>query len=364
MTRYEAYAEKHWEDQGLAHLLVARTREDGSTDYAVFLVDLFCLGVKDAFFEAGVTEAELREFVDQRLPEDFRERFHPACARKLIEGALTYAESLGFTPHRDFRKARKVLSGIDASACPREFTYGRDGRPCYIRGSDDTDERVDRICAILEARCGAEGFDYEDPGAEDEDAALGMRDDLMDWLEAEPVEVPGFYEVSGLVTAMQLCPEVLMPAKLLEVLWGPEGRKWENQEEAREFMTLLMNYWNEVAGLIAGTVDPAAPAEETCVDIWEDDFEPDNGVGLIVALRAWAAGFTRATEIWPLAWGETPSWPDLAPYWEFLRCFAQYEQPGTVARLEQMAAETPPRNFGRSVAAIARALRSSRRTPG
>ncbi len=44
MTRYEAYIEKHWEDQGLAHLLVARIREDGAADYAVFLVDLFCLG--------------------------------------------------------------------------------------------------------------------------------------------------------------------------------------------------------------------------------------------------------------------------------------------------------------------------------
>lgn len=32
MTRYEAYVEKHWEDHGLAHLLVARTREDGATD--------------------------------------------------------------------------------------------------------------------------------------------------------------------------------------------------------------------------------------------------------------------------------------------------------------------------------------------
>ncbi len=319
--------------------------------------------MKEAFFVAGVTEADVREFVDQRLPEDMRERFHPACAKKMIEGAFAYADSLGFTPHRDFRKARKVLSGIDASVCPREFAYGRDGRPCYIRGGDDSGERVDRICAVLEARCGAAGFDYEDPGADEEEEDLALRDDLMDWLEAEPAEVPGFYEVSGLVTAMQLCPEVLMPTKLLEVLWGPEGRKWENQEEVREFMTLLMNYWNDVAGLIAGTVDPAAPTEETCVDIREDDFADDNGIGLIIAMRAWAAGFTRATEIWPLAWGEALRRPDLAPHWELLRCFAKDEQPGNVARLEQMATETPPRNLGRSVAAIARGLRPNFQLP-
>jgi hypothetical protein len=33
------------------------------------------------------------------------------------------------------------------------------GRPCYIRGSDDSEERVRRVCAILDAWFGAEGFD-------------------------------------------------------------------------------------------------------------------------------------------------------------------------------------------------------------
>ena len=36
MTRYEAYVEKNWQELGLAHLLVARIRDDGSADFAVF----------------------------------------------------------------------------------------------------------------------------------------------------------------------------------------------------------------------------------------------------------------------------------------------------------------------------------------
>jgi hypothetical protein len=125
MTRYEAYIEKNWMETGLAHLLVARIRENGATDFAIFLVDLFCLGVKDVVLENDVAESELRELVAERLPDDFREPVAPACAKKMIEGALAYAEKLGFAPHANFRKARKVLSGLDASRCPQEFTYGR-----------------------------------------------------------------------------------------------------------------------------------------------------------------------------------------------------------------------------------------------
>lgn len=174
MTRYEAYVEKSWRETGLAHLLVARIREDGSADFTVLLVDFFCLGVKDAFSEMDVAATDLQELVNERLPADFRQPIHPACAKKMIETGLAYAATLGFAPHRDFRKARRVLAGIDAGACPMEFTCGRDGRPCYVRGVDDSDERVNRVLAVLEAHCGADGFDYEDPG-EDEDDASGVR---------------------------------------------------------------------------------------------------------------------------------------------------------------------------------------------
>lgn len=65
-----------------------------SVDFAMFLVDLFCLGVKDAAFQANVGESYLKELFEERLPEDCRERLDPACAKKLVEGALVYAESL------------------------------------------------------------------------------------------------------------------------------------------------------------------------------------------------------------------------------------------------------------------------------
>ena len=101
MTRSEAFIEKSWRTTGLAQLLVARLRDDGRTDIAFFLVDLWCLGIKDAFLHDDATEAEFRALITERIPEADRERLHPACAKKLLDGAIAYAERLGFHPYAD-----------------------------------------------------------------------------------------------------------------------------------------------------------------------------------------------------------------------------------------------------------------------
>ena len=249
MTRYEAYIQTGWKEHGLAHLLVARVRDDATADFGVFLADIFCLGVKDAYYEADVPASSLEEFVATHLPEQ-RERIHPACAKKLIEGAVAYAERFGFSPHRDFRKARRVLSSLDAAQCPTEFAFGRDGRPCYIQGPDDSEERVDRVLAALEARCGPDGFDYELADDEDDNHADDARGALIMFFEDEPEGGPTFYEFTGLLTAMLVCPTALPPTKMLEILWGTAGRVWQDEDKMKDFLDDVRVYWNYLASLV------------------------------------------------------------------------------------------------------------------
>ncbi len=363
MIRHEAYLHKSWEEQGLTYVLIARLRDDGSADLAGFLMDLFCLGVKDAFWEPDLEGSGLRDLLDQTLRGDFREKIHPARARKLIEGALAYAESLGFAPHRDFRKARRVLSGIDASLCPRDFS---DGRPCYIRGTNDSDERVERVervLALLEARCGPDGFDYQGLDDDDEEDALATRDDLMAFLDAEPDEVPHFYELSGLLTAMLICPAALSPVKAFDALWGAEGRVWTSEAEAQEFSGLLMSYWSQLDDLIHNAIAPDAHPNAPVLDIWEEDLdtgEPDekfSAFAMAVASCDWAKGFQRATKLWPEAWGDTLARPDLAPHWEVVDWWAHFEVKENRDKIAAAAESATPRTLNASVKSLARALR-------
>ncbi len=297
--------------------------------------------------------------LEERLPESFRERIHPACAKKLIEGAIAYAESFGFAPHRDFRKARKVLSGIDSDLCPRDFTYGCEGRPRYVRGEFDSDERADRVLAMLEARCGSDGFDYEDLMADDGEAAQDVRDDLVDFLDAEPTSVPRFYETSGLITALLICPTFFSPLKVMEALWGPEGKVWEDSEEAQEFADLLMQYWNQVNDLILVALDPATDAQ--ILDIWSEDLEcnseKNSAIALAVASMEWAKGFLRATTLWPEAWGDARQRPELIPHWELIGWWAKFEKKENRDLIATHGEAKPPRTLNTSVIALARALR-------
>ncbi len=359
MNRYEAYIGKDWSEHGLAHLVVARIRENGSADYGIFLVDIWCLGVKDAFGETNGLESDVRELVDERLPESMREPIHPSCAKKLIDGALAYAERLGFAPHRDFRKARRVLSGLDASLCPTEFTYGRDGRPCYVRGPDDSNERVDRVLAILDARLGEEGYDFEPVDEDDDDSEediVELRKDLMYWLQAEPPEVPRFYGLSGMLTALHICPEVVPLPRLLEVLWGPDGPVWTDEEEAKNFAEMLADYWSYVGGLIELAVAPDAAPEDRAVDLWSEDFPSDNPIPFAAASKEWAMGFLRTIELWPEAWGNATTRPDLLEHWEVIGWWAAFEKPGNMDRIADAAEGTPPRTLAQSITALARAL--------
>ena len=358
MNRYEAHIEKNWQEHGLAHVLVMRQHEENSTDMGVFLVDTWCLGVKDAYGECDLTAAAIEELLEERLPEVNRERIHPACAKKLIAGAIAYAEKLGFAPHRDFRKARRVLSGIDETLCPTEFTFGRDGKPCFVQGPDDTTERVDRVLSMLEARCGEDGFDFEIAEEEDEVDLVELREDLMAWLDAEPDDVPRFYRFSGLVTAMQVCPEVILPTKLLEVLWGPAGREWADQAQLQDFTWMLMEYWNYVGGLVGDNIAPDAPLEDQAIDVWAEDFpEKNRSIATLAAMIDWAGGFMEATQFWPAAWGDALARPNLAEHWEIVRWWAEFIGTGNKDRIAAAAAAQPPRNIARSIQALARALR-------
>ena len=365
MTRYEAHIAKGWKDFGLTQLLVARIRDDGSADIAVFLVDTFCLGVKDAFHDADVPPSEVEDSIAKHLPQVESERIHPSCAKKLIEGALAYAETLGFAPHRDFRKARRVLSGLDAEVCPTEFTFGREGRPCYVQGPDDTEERVERVLATLEARCGTDGFDYELVDEEDDDVP-SVRQDLIDWLAAEPLEVPRFYFVSGMIAALHLCPHPIAPTKIFDALW-PDGREWADEAETEDFAALLLDYWNHVGERVQDALAPGAAEDVSIVDVLESDLPAQDeakgydALPFMAALVEWAGGFHRATELWPEAWGDTRERADLAPHWEMVRWWAEFVE--HKADIDAAAASIPPRNFGTSVKALARALGGHRPPP-
>jgi hypothetical protein len=189
--------ENLWEE-GLGYLVLARQEGEGRLVFATYLVDVFCLGVKDAFWQAG-SKATFDELVDRMDSRQKLVPIEPSCLVKFINGAVDYAMTLGFRPHPDFRHAALLLQGIDPATCAEEFSYGKDGKPFYIQGPHETPRQAQLIMQRVRdagghflARIEALGDDYEilDDGDEYDDDYDEDEDDTSSDIIIEPVPRP------------------------------------------------------------------------------------------------------------------------------------------------------------------------------
>lgn len=156
----EAFLSADMFDVGLGSVVVARFRGNGEVEVGVFLVDVHCLGVKSAFYtRVSLLEYESR-MLDQILPTENRKSIDPPSARKLVEGAVAYAEDLGFAPHPDYKRACRVFGGIKAADSTASFTYGSNGKPLYVQGPHESPQTCVRIIKQLRTRCGDGNFHY------------------------------------------------------------------------------------------------------------------------------------------------------------------------------------------------------------
>ena len=164
---------------GMGQVVIARFKANGAAEVGVFLLDVFCLGVKNAFFEK-LDETESEGRLDQFFEASNKLSVTPAYARKLVEASAAYAASLGFGPCADYKQACKVFGGISASDCKEVFEFGKDGKPFFIQGPHDSPARVSQVVRLLSAKCGPDNFYFSNGFADDDGTAnleLGHRHD-------------------------------------------------------------------------------------------------------------------------------------------------------------------------------------------
>lgn len=138
---YECLISERWQVTGLASLLVSRKISDDLFLLGSYLVDLYCLGLKDTLALSRIdTEDYLitRHFFTSRhevIDVDYED------ARSIVLGAIDYAHSLGFRPQHDWIDSQFVIEAV--RSYEEKFEFGVDGIPCYIEGPND-----DRITII------------------------------------------------------------------------------------------------------------------------------------------------------------------------------------------------------------------------
>jgi hypothetical protein len=157
---------------GFAQIILAR-QDHNHIIAASYLVDYWCLGVKDVIppdqmgqrgyqrFKGLCTERFDEPFIDISLEQ----------AQSIIYGAVDYARSLGLEAAHDFdKKAQMHLGPQPEQLIPIEF--GKDGKPFYFSGPYDDAEK---IINTLTEKVGPDNFHFV--------AAIGGLDSEMAFLE-------------------------------------------------------------------------------------------------------------------------------------------------------------------------------------
>ncbi len=153
---HECLVNDNWQDQGMAVVMVCRQRLNGSLLVSSYVVDTFCLGVKDSTFWYKLDMDEYQDLVKQlgrNMGLDFAV-CEPQLAYSIVYGAVQYAKDLGFSPHRDFLVTQYVL---DPTVPMLDIEFGKDGRPLYIEGPNDNGKAI--IRKLTEA-VGIDNFEY------------------------------------------------------------------------------------------------------------------------------------------------------------------------------------------------------------
>ena len=166
---HEILITEDWDAEGnLVQILVARQSEQGQIVVGVFLVDLACLGVKNAYARPISSYQEYQELRQGMTENQSMLPTHDLnLVAKIIEEGIAYAHQFGFKPNPDYHKAKLVLGDANPDACSTQIPLGgSEGKPMFISGPYDN---VDRIIAKLTKAVGPDGFHYLvglDPEAE------------------------------------------------------------------------------------------------------------------------------------------------------------------------------------------------------
>lgn len=146
-------------DIGIGYVILGRTISPTKVATGVFLVDVWCLGIKNAYY-AERTHEQLSEMIDKLTGDNPIVDIAPECARKIVDGAIAYAKEFGFIPHADYPPAGALFGDIDAGVCRTEYEFGKDGKPLYVSGPNDTPAKIRKVIRTLTATVGEGNFGF------------------------------------------------------------------------------------------------------------------------------------------------------------------------------------------------------------
>jgi hypothetical protein len=148
----------------------------------VFMLDTFCLGVKDAYFRT-VDRQEADCILEIQHQADATAPIAPGEARKLLQDAVAWAAGNGFVAPEEYASLERLFGDVVPAGTNYVARFGHEGRVFYIPGPSESPADIRRRTRLVQSRFGAEAIgsilDFEDDEPDDFDDEYDLEDEIV-----------------------------------------------------------------------------------------------------------------------------------------------------------------------------------------
>ncbi len=126
---------ENWQEIGITPVYIIREITDNGYVFISYLIDTWCLGLKDVIVKPGINKQTLNSILKSNTDHNLVSVTYQE-ARSIILGAIDYAKSIEIHPNGNWNK---VASSFIESNQPynQKFSFGKDGAPFYVSGPND-----------------------------------------------------------------------------------------------------------------------------------------------------------------------------------------------------------------------------------
>lgn len=142
---------------GMCHVVVTRQHNGGRISMALFMVDMFCVGVKESFYRLRLEPKELDDMLDTGgVGFSFNECSYEE-AHNRIYGAIAFAEEGGIKPDKSFLLTKYFLEEDTDDIPIIDYEYGKNGKHLLVC---DSELEASKYLPALRKTLGEDGFTY------------------------------------------------------------------------------------------------------------------------------------------------------------------------------------------------------------
>jgi hypothetical protein len=157
----ECWISQDWKGgSGLVQILLARQQPNGKVCCGSYLVDKYCLGLKNTFAKTNLSLDRYQDHYEKMSERQTLTECTIELAHQMIYESIDYAAQFGFQPQSDWAQSQYMLQPRGELEEPYKLTFGKDGKPFFVAGPYDN---VKQIIKQLNETAGSGNYHYITP---------------------------------------------------------------------------------------------------------------------------------------------------------------------------------------------------------